>query len=121
MMRIERIVEPDAIRHEVDTYNELIPLRGELSASMLIEYDSSEERAVALHGLLGIENHVWMAVASLPPAKARFDTRQMSSERVSSVQYIKFPLTPEQRAHWSYRAETQLTAEQLRGLARDFD
>ena len=51
MMRIERIVEADAIRHEVDTYNELIPFRGELSATLLIEYDSPEERNVALHDL----------------------------------------------------------------------
>jgi hypothetical protein len=132
MMRIERIVEPDAIRHEVDTYNDLIPVRGELSASLLIEYDSPEERSGALRDLLGIENHVWMAVANLPPVKARFDTRQMSGERVSSVQYIKFPLTPEQRAHWSegvrlvidhpkYKAGTELTPQQSQELARDFD
>lgn len=132
MMRIERIVEPEAIRHEVETYNELIPMRGELSASLLIEYDSPEERDAALHDLLGIENHVWMAVSNLPPAQARFDTRQISTDRVSSVQYIKFPLTPEQRSHWSegvrividhpkYRAETQLTAEQVAELARDFE
>ena len=131
MMRIERIVEPEAIRHEMETYNELIPLRGELSASLLIEYDSPEERAVALHDLLGLESHVWMVVDGQPRSQARFDTRQISTDRLSSVQYVKFPLTPEQRARWrngarividhpKYRVEQALTAQQLEELAPDF-
>jgi hypothetical protein len=130
MMRIERIVEPEAIRHELDTYNELIPLSGELSACLLIEYDSPEERAVALRELLGLENHVWMAVGDEPRAQARFDTRQISTDRLSSVQYVKFPLTPEQRERWrdgarividhpKYPAEQPLTAQQLEELVQD--
>jgi hypothetical protein len=132
MMRIERIVDRDAIRHEVDTYNELIPYRGELSASLLIEYESEDERREQLHKLLGLENHVWMAVGDLPPARARFDTRQISTDRLSSVQYVKFPLTPEQRACWrqgvrirvdhpAYSVEQALTPEQLSELEKDFE
>lgn len=132
MMRIERIVEPEAIRHELDTYNELIPLRGELSASLLIEYDSPEERDIRLRELIGLEEHVSMVVGDQPPARARFDTRQISTGRLSSVQYVKFPLAPEQRARWrsgarilidhpSYQAEQALTQEQLDELAGDLD
>jgi hypothetical protein len=131
MMRIERIAEQEAIRHEVDTYNELIPFRGELSASLLIEYDTPEERAVRLHDLVGLENHVWMEAGG-ERARARFDTRQISTDRLSSVQYLKFPLTPEQRARWrdgakivvdhpNYTAETALTKPQLDELAKDFE
>ena len=36
-MRMERIVCPQDIAHEVATYNELIPRRGEFCASLLIE------------------------------------------------------------------------------------
>ena len=132
MLRIERIVEPEAVRRELDTYNELIPRHRELSASLLIEYESEPERAVALHELLGLENHVWLAVEGEPPSSARFDTRQISTERLSAVQYVKFPLTPEQRARWrdgvrilidhpQYQAEQALTAEQLEELGRDFE
>ncbi len=132
MVRIEHTVDLKAIRHEVDTYNELIPLRGELSASLLIEYDTPEERQVALHDLIGLEEHVWMAVADQPRSKARFDTRQISTGRLSSVQYVKFPLTPEQRTRWSqgarlvvdhpkYTCETALTPAQLKDLAADFE
>ena len=131
MMRIERIVEPEAIRHELDTYNELVPGPQELSASLLIEYDSEEERKVRLHELLGLENHIWLVVGNTAPVQARFDTRQISTDRISSVQYIKFRLAPEQVARWSegarlvvnhpkYRAEQALTPEQVQELAKDF-
>jgi hypothetical protein len=130
MMRIERIVEPADIRHELDTYDELIPGPQELSASLLIEYDSEGERKVRLRELLGLEDHIWLAVGDTPPVKARFDTRQISADRISAVQYIKFRLTLEQIARWrqgarllvdhpTYRAEQALTPEQLQELAGD--
>src|SRR5262245_30332697 len=37
MMRAERIVNDDAIQHEIDTYNQLLPDENELAATMLIE------------------------------------------------------------------------------------
>ena len=131
MMRIERIEDLKAIRHEVDTYNELIPLPGEISATLLIEYDSPEERDVALRDLLDLESHVAVAVGDSPVSRARFDTRQISTTRLSAVQYVKFPLTPEQRARWrqgvrlvvdhpKYSAETALTAAQSAELEADF-
>ncbi|MGA2433747.1 MAG: DUF3501 family protein [Bryobacteraceae bacterium] len=131
MLRIERIVETAAIRHELDTYNEQIPAEGELSATLLIEYESAEERDVRLRELTGLEDHIWMVVADQPPSKIRFDTRQIATDRISAVQYVKIPLTPEQRAGWkrgakiaadhpNYRAEQALTPEQIAELARDF-
>ena len=131
MMRIERITELDAIRHEVETYNELVPAPGELSASLLIEYESPEERDVALRDLLGLENHLWIEVDGQPPSRARFDDRQISSDRLSSVQYVKFPLTAAQCAQWErgarivvdhpkYRFTQPLTPEQLHELGQDF-
>jgi len=63
MMRIERIVKPEEIAHEVKTYNELIPGPGELSATLLIEYETAEERAVQLRALLDLECHIWLECA----------------------------------------------------------
>src|SRR5262249_62162322 len=37
MMRAERIVQDNAIQHEIDTYNQLLPGENELAATMLIE------------------------------------------------------------------------------------
>jgi len=130
MMRIERIVKPADIRHEVETYNELIPKPGELSATLLISYPSPEERDVKLRELLGLENHIWLQVADLPPARARFDTRQIATDRISAVQYLKFRLSQEQVRRWmegakivvdhpAYRTEHPLAPAQLEELARD--
>jgi hypothetical protein len=129
MLRIERIVKPKEIAHEVTTYNELIPADRELSATLLIEYDTSAERAVRLRELLGLEDHLWLEVAGRR-SRARFDDRQMSPERLSSVQYLKFQLSPEQVTefpqgaklivdHPQYRAECALAARHLRELAQD--
>jgi uncharacterized protein DUF3501 len=130
MMRIERIVKPDDIRHEVETYNELIPKRGELSATLLISYPSAAERDIKLRELLGLEDHIWLAVADLPRVKGRFDTRQIATDRISSVQYVKFQLTPEQVRQWNQGAklvvdhpackvEQALSKVQLEELSRD--
>ena len=130
MIRIERIVKPAEIAHEVETYNELIPAAGELCASLLVEYEEPAERDVRLRELVGLENHIWLAVGDLTRAKASFDNRQTSTQRISSVQYVKFRLTPEQVAHFPqgarivvdhphYAAERALTAAEVAELAGD--
>ena len=133
MLRIERIVKRADIQHELDTYNELIPGSDQLSATLLIEYVSPGERDVRLRELLGLEGHVWLEVNGVPPrVPAIFDTRQIATDRLSSVQYVKFSLSPEQVRSWrqgatlivdhpSYQAEHALTAEELEEVAQDFE
>lgn len=129
MMRIERLQNPREIAHEVKTYNELIPASGELSACLLIEYETPAERDVWLRALLGLDHHIWLEAGGRR-CQARFDDRQISTERLSSVQYIKFQLSPEQVAgfpreamividHPKYPAEQRLTPEQLQELSAD--
>ena len=130
MLRIERIVKPAEVAHEVETYNELIPAAGELSACLLIEYESPEERDIRLRELLGLEDHIWIQVGGLPPAKGRFDDRQISTDRISAVQYLKFGLTSEQAAqfpsgaklvvdHPHYQAGRVLSPSELTELSAD--
>jgi hypothetical protein len=129
MMRIERLQNPREIAHEVATYNDLIPAPGQLSASLLIEYETSEERDVWLRALLGLEHHIWLETGG-QRLQAKFDDRQISTERLSSVQYLKFQLTPTQVEafplaakividHPRYPAEVPLTPTQLHELAPD--
>ncbi|SRR5579875_1040894 len=91
MLLTERITEPAAIQHEIDTYNELMPGGGELSATLMIEYEDAAERSAKLRELLGIDRHLWMIIDTrrIP---ARFDIRQMSDDRVSAVQFVRFPI-----------------------------
>jgi len=91
MVRTERITDEAAIRHEIDTYNELLPRPGELSATMLIEYSEVNQRDAALRELLGLEQHLWIRLDSRRE-RVRFDLRQIATDRVSAVQFVRFPL-----------------------------
>ena len=106
MMRVERMVSDAAIRHEVETYNELIPAQGELSATLMIGYESEAERTVKLVELLGLDHHLWLAVGGLPRIPAWFDRRQIGEDRVSAVQFIRFSLPADHRDQWLAAAET---------------
>ena len=89
MLRSERIQDDAAIEHEIDTYNELIPARGEISATLLIEFPEAQERDAALRRLVGIEKHLWLKLGDTK-VPLKFDERQMSSARVSAVQFVSF-------------------------------
>ncbi len=91
ILRTERIFEDAAINAEVETYNELLPRPGELSATLLIEYAEPAERDAELARLVGLERHLWM-VLDERRIGARFDERQMSPDQISAVQFIAFPL-----------------------------
>ena len=91
MIRTERMTRREAIQHEIDTYNELLPAAGELAATLLIEYTEPRERDAALSRLVGLERHLWMKIGGQKMA-ARLDDRQMSSERISAVQFVRFKL-----------------------------
>jgi len=131
MMRIERIVRPHDIAHEVATYNELIPAQGGLCASLLIEYETPAERDVKLRELLGLESHLWIEVSGAGRTPAIFDERQIATDRISSVQYLKFHLTEAQQKNWQqgaslvsdhphYPASRPLTTAELAELEADF-
>ena len=91
MIRSEKMTDRDAIQHEIDTYNELIPAPGELVATLLIEYADAQERDAALARLVGLENHLWLKIGEKKIA-ARFDERQVSDEKISAVQFVRFAL-----------------------------
>lgn len=91
MLRVERITAEDAVRHEVETYNELIPREDELSATMLIEYPDAAERDLALKGLVGLDRH-FRLVADGRSINAMFAGTQIGEDAVSSVQFVRFPL-----------------------------
>lgn len=106
MVRAEGIVKEDAIAHEVETYNELLPPGKGLAVTLLIEYTDPAERDIQLRRLVGMENHIKLAMEGLPEVKAKFDTRQMNDEKVSAVQYLQFPLEAAHLEAWSGQARS---------------
>lgn len=100
MMRAERTREAQKIQIELDTYNELVPGDGELSATLMVEITELAEIRPELEKLIGLDEHVtlWVGEHRIP---ADFDPKQIEEDRLSAVQYIKFVL-PE-AAHGAFR------------------
>jgi hypothetical protein len=91
MVRTERITREDAILHELETYNDLVPGPDELSATIFIEYAEREERERMLAALAGVEDKFYIAVGGTR-VSARNETRGVLPGRTTAVHYVKFPL-----------------------------
>lgn len=90
MLRVEgRRAEAD-VRHELDTYNELIGGDGELGCTLLIEIDDPAERAAKLSTWHGLPERVYLALPDGRRVRARMDQRQEDDRRISAVHYLKF-------------------------------
>lgn len=90
MLRVERIVREADIRHELETYNELLGGPGELGATLLIEIDDPAERELCLPRWLDLPGRIYVELEGGERVFARVDERQVGETRVSSVQYLKF-------------------------------
>ena len=90
MMRIERMVREDTIRHELDTYNELLGGPGELGATLLVEVEDPAVRAVRLAEWRDLPGRIYVRLEDRSQAFARFDPRQVGEDKLSPVQFLKF-------------------------------
>jgi hypothetical protein len=134
MARAEHMLTDEAIAHEVGTYNELIPDPGELSGTLFVELVGDDQLRAWLPKLVGIEYAVRFELAdgSRVEARPQDEERLTRPETTSTVHYLKFSFTPEQRAtfagrpvrlvvdHPAYHAAVELGPEQRAELARDF-
>lgn len=90
MLRTERITADKGIAHELSTYNELVPGDGELSATLMIEYDDADERSAALDAFANLSDHVWLEIGDTKHA-ARFRPLPGEEEgRLPAVNYLSF-------------------------------
>jgi hypothetical protein len=134
MIRAERLAKPEAIQAELDVYNELIPADFELSATLMIEIPDQALIRQELDRLIGIDEYVWLDIGQ-ESVRATFDPKQFEEDRISAVQYVRFPLGRGLAArfadrsvpaslrveHPSYRATTPLEGATRTSLARDLE
>jgi len=98
MARAERLMTDAAIQHELDTYNALIPARGELSATVFLELTDEWQMREWLPRLVGIETALELrladgiAVANL--VDAGHAAQLTRPETTAAVHYIRWALTP---------------------------
>jgi hypothetical protein len=126
MMRVEKIVREDAIQHELKTYNGLLGGDGELGCSLLIEIEDVEDRDVKLREWLELPEHLHALLPDGTKVRPSFDEGQRGRDRLSSVQYIKFPVGSTAPTAIGVdlpgiECETTLSEEQRAALQEDLD
>ena len=124
MMRAEHIVREAAIQHEIETYNELLGGPGELGCSLLIEIDDPTARAAKLQAWLDLPRHLYVRLADGRRVYAQFDPRQVGTDRLSAVQYLRFRVGTDVPVAIgtdlpALAGEQELTAAQREALAAD--
>jgi hypothetical protein len=111
MVRTERMVKDADIRHEIETYNELLGATGELGATLLVELDDPALRAEKLAQWLALPKHLYAKRADGQKAYVRFDERQVGETRVRAV--------PEVRGGGRGAARDRLRPSRSRAAPRD--
>ncbi len=133
MCRAENLTRDDQIEAEIEVYNELMPTETSLSATLFVELPVDVDPRRALGELVGLDEHVILHIG--PHAiRAAFEPGRASEDRISAVQYTRYPLTPEARAallvpgtpiaveidHPAYRHRTECPEELRASLAGDY-
>jgi hypothetical protein len=92
MLRTERITDETAIAHELETYNELVPKPGNLSATLFIEYDDAPQRTAMLAKFATLRTAIHLVLGS-ERFTAKFGTHHGEEmDRLPAVNYLQFEL-----------------------------
>jgi len=131
MVRAERITDLDKIREEIAVYNELIPAANELSATLFLEIEDQTHLRDSLLKFLGIDEVVSIRVGP-HVVHGRFEEGRSKEDKISAVQYVRFPFDPPALQaflagapaqlsidHPNYKASIALSAEVRESLAAD--
>jgi hypothetical protein len=131
MLRAEKIGDLDKIREEIAVYNELIPNAGELSATMFLEIEDQSHLREDLLKFLGIDEAVSLRIGS-HVVRARFEEGRSKEDKISAVQYVRFPFDSTAQAafvggdtselvidHPNYRVSVALSPQMQKSLAED--
>jgi hypothetical protein len=131
MVRAERITDLDKIREEIDAYNSLIPDPGELSATLFLEIEDQTNLREELLKFLGIDEALFLRVGS-HTIHARFEEGRSKEDKISAVQYVRFPFGPQERSafagpedaelridHPNYKSKVRIDPETRKSLVAD--
>ena len=124
MLRAERLYREPEVLHELETYNELLGGPGELGCTLLVEIAEPAERDRKLRAWLALPDHLYARLPSGRRVRATYDHRQIGSDRLSSVQYLRFAVEGEAPVALgsdlpALTVEVALSPEQRDALAAD--
>ncbi|MDX2089540.1 MAG: DUF3501 family protein [Kofleriaceae bacterium] len=133
ILRLENLTREDQIETEIALTNQLMPTETELAATLFVPLPQDEKLKERLRELVGLDEHVVLHIG--PHAiRAAFEPGRSTEEKISAVQYMRFPLSPEARAalltpgtplriqvdHPSYRHDVACPEELRASLAGDY-
>ena len=133
MLRIEK-GGAEQLAGELEAYNPLIPQGDELIATMMLEIEDANRRNATLLTLGGIEETVFMEIGGtrITATPTEYDDRTTADGKTSSVQWLRFKLSPGEIArfatsrvvigvaHKNYGHMAVLGDETRAALAKDF-
>jgi hypothetical protein len=132
MLRAERITDLDKIREEIEVYNSLVPGDGELSATLFLEIENQSRLREELLKFLGIDEALFLKIGDRS-IHARFEEGHSKEDKISAVQYVRFPFSREEAEafahgteeatlvidHANYQARATIERETRKSLADD--
>ena len=131
--RLENLTRDDQINDEIALTNELMPTEDSLAATLFIALPQDENLKQRLAALVGLDEHVVLHIG--PHAvRGAFEPGRSTEERISAVQYCRYPMTPDVKAallapgtpieveidHPNYRYRVQCPEEMRASLAADY-
>lgn len=91
MIRVERIFDPEKVQDELDVYNALMPVSGELSATLLIEITEQERVKEWLDMFMGLDHGDTVAIrAGVEQVFGVFETGHSHETKISAVHFVRF-------------------------------
>jgi Protein of unknown function (DUF3501) len=97
MLRAESLTSDHQIAEELKVYNEMMPTPDSLSATMFIELPPDADAREELRKLVGLEERVILHVGE-HRVTALFEPNRSTEDKISAVQYLRFPLNAEAKA-----------------------
>lgn len=133
ILRLENLTREDQIETEIALTNQLMPTESELAATMFVPLPQDDKIKDRLRELVGLDEHVIFHIG--PHAiRAAFEPGRSTEDKISAVQYMRFPLSPEVRTalqtpgtplrieidHPNYRYDVACSEELRASLAGDY-
>src|SRR5688572_30726200 len=95
--RLENLTRDEQIQSEIESTNQLMPTESSLAATLFVPLPQDEHIKERLKELVGLDEHVILHVG--PHAiRAAFEPGRSTADRISAVQYLRFPLSAEAKA-----------------------
>jgi hypothetical protein len=91
MIRVERIFDPVKVQEELEVYNSLLPMPGELSATLLIEIVEQETMKQWLDLFMGLDRGQTVAIrAGQDRVYGEFESGHSHETKISAVHFVRF-------------------------------